>query len=452
MDRLPTEIVSLILDDVSGRHVRGGISSNGNAGIKAMRLCCRQFAELAADYIYSEVWLFANEDSAAKAMTISQHLSYSSMVYSLKIFPKLLSDEFLVKEEYETYIRGLQIYNEGKEYWGFDAEGNRDLSDEQIDAGFAEYTKLYGQQLEFSAKMQAVLNRLLPAFPRLEVLTLGFATQMLEKYDMMSWPGSLRPTKDGSFVYTTPRTLPWLSEQSESVVRWPPLHGLALCCDNAFLNFSPEDKDIAMESVMYLSHLSLEVWSNDYDVLVNVIESGKLREFLEWTSGSEGLCQCDPTYPWVTNPPQGLLILSLSLGETWNSPGSLSDILGTIHWPCLQKFELTSFSFSLKELIDFFNRHRSSLLYLGLNEVILRTGSWYEVFTGMRGPKALRTLHLRSLLLGDYQREDDEFFREHGDDRELLEAVTKYVFEGEAWPSTLPRGFKREVGEVLGDP
>ena len=143
MDRLPTEIVRLILDDVSGRHVRGGISSNGNAGIKAMRLCCRQFAELAADYLYSEVWLFANEDSAANAMAISQHLSYSSMVYSLKIFPKLLSDEFLVKEEYETYIRGLQVYNEGKEHWGFDAEGSRDLSDEQIDAGFAEYTKLY---------------------------------------------------------------------------------------------------------------------------------------------------------------------------------------------------------------------------------------------------------------------------------------------------------------------
>lgn len=152
-----------------------------------------------------------------------------------------------------------------------------------------------------------------------------------------------------------------------------PLHSLALRCGNAFLNFSPEDKDIAMESVMYLSHLSLEVWSNDCDVLVNVIESGKLREFLEWTSGSQGLCQCD-TYPWVANPPQGLLSLSFWLGETWESPGSLSDILGTIHWPCLQKFEPTSFSFSLKELIDFFNRHRSSLLYLGLNEVTLRTG------------------------------------------------------------------------------
>lgn len=69
----------------------------------------------------------------------------------------------------------------------------------------------------------------------------------------------------------------------------------------------------------------------------------------------------------------------------------------------------------------------------------------------MRGPKALRTLHLRSLIWGDYQREDEDFFREHGDDREFLEAVTKYVFDGEAWPSTLPRGFKREVGEVHGD-
>ena len=138
-----------------------------NAGIKAMRLCCRQFAELAADYLYSEVWLFANEDSAANAMAISQHLSYSSMVYSLKIFSKLLSDEFFVKEEYGNYIRGLQVYNEGKEHWGFDAEGNRDHPDEQIDAGFAEYTKLYEQQLEFSAKVQAVLNRLLSAFPQI---------------------------------------------------------------------------------------------------------------------------------------------------------------------------------------------------------------------------------------------------------------------------------------------
>ena len=141
---------------MSGRFFRGGISCNGNAGIKALRLCCRQVAELAADYLYSEVWLFANEDSAAKAMAISRHLSYSSMVSSFKIFPKLLFDELLVKEEYETCIRGLRIYNEDREHLGFVVEGNRHLPDEQIDAGFAEYAKLYEQQLD---------NYLLPAFP-----------------------------------------------------------------------------------------------------------------------------------------------------------------------------------------------------------------------------------------------------------------------------------------------
>ena len=68
------------------------------------------------------------------------------MVRVLKIFPKFLSTKLLVREDYEAWVREITFTGNSREGWGFDTDGKRALSQEQLDAGFAEYNKIHEQQ------------------------------------------------------------------------------------------------------------------------------------------------------------------------------------------------------------------------------------------------------------------------------------------------------------------
>ena len=54
------------------------------------------------------------------------------MVRVLKIFPKLLSADLLVKEDYEMCVKDFTFTGEGRETLGFDIDGKRNLSQEQL--------------------------------------------------------------------------------------------------------------------------------------------------------------------------------------------------------------------------------------------------------------------------------------------------------------------------------
>lgn len=76
------------------------------------------------------------EDSFANLKALADHPSYGRIVRVLKFFPKLLSADSLVKEDYEACVKGIKFTSDSPERWGLDIDRERALSQDQLDAGF----------------------------------------------------------------------------------------------------------------------------------------------------------------------------------------------------------------------------------------------------------------------------------------------------------------------------
>lgn len=177
---MPPEILRFILLELAEIEYDNYESAVPITDIKALRLSCRAFADLAPEYLFHDIWLYMEEDSLAKLKALTDHPIYARMVRTLKIFPKLLSADLLVKEDYEICVRDITFTGEGRETWGFDIDGKRKLSQEQLDAGFLEYNKLHGQQVHAKTRADTLLHHALAAFTGLRAITAGFVDEIFD--------------------------------------------------------------------------------------------------------------------------------------------------------------------------------------------------------------------------------------------------------------------------------
>jgi len=161
-----------------------------NKNIKAMRLCCRKFTQLAAPYLYRELWLYMHEDSYAKIKAIADHVDYRHMVERLKFFPKLLALDLAPKEDHESDVKALTYTGEDRELLGYDAEGACPLSQEQLDAGYVSYTISFEKQKKLRERMKAGrLDALISQFTKLDIFDIGFVQEVLNYEPMRRRPG-----------------------------------------------------------------------------------------------------------------------------------------------------------------------------------------------------------------------------------------------------------------------
>lgn len=108
----------------------------------------------------------------------------------------------------------------------------------------------------------------------------------------------------------------------------------------------------------------------------------------------------------------------------------LADVVGSISWPHLRKFSITTISAECTELVDFILRHADTLEYLELNEISL-DGEWHECFSGFAG-RLPRLEHVQ--LRGAFE-EDDDFFCYFGGiyssrGNKYSQKVAQYILEG----------------------
>ena len=73
MDRMPPEIVRSILLELSEIEYADYESAVPITDIKALRLSCRAFADLAPESLFHDAWLYMEEDSFAKLKALADH-------------------------------------------------------------------------------------------------------------------------------------------------------------------------------------------------------------------------------------------------------------------------------------------------------------------------------------------------------------------------------------------
>ena len=111
----------------------------------------------------------------------------------------------------------------------------------------------------------------------------------------------------------------------------------------------------------------------------------------------------------------------------------VSQIFGDKTWPHLRHLELDGFWASASELSNLFRRHKSTLDILVLRNVLLDSGSWYQVLADLRGG-ALRDISVGHLRRGGF----DLDFHDYSDDPEFIplpeaHPLLTFLFKGGPW-------------------
>lgn len=411
--------------------------------LKALRLCCRAFAILTPPYLYRDLWLYMEEDSFARLKAVASHPKYRLMVRVLKIFPKLLSSNLLIKEDYEECVKAINFTGDGHEQWGFDANGNRNLSHEQLDDGFAQYTRLCENQQDTLSKAQDLLSDALSAFAGLRWVTPGFVDELLNDDTIMSNPKGKIPT----MARTTHMAVAcegWQIEMHDWEDSFTVLaalasseckiYGLNLVNDagafDAIFIDLPEDVYGAARKVLrHVRSLSMQISTREdtMEELHNVLENDCCANFLGLATNIEDL--------------------RISCGVQQNFYLHLEHVFGTTGWSNLRYFFVSAVWANLDQLHGFMERHRETLEDIQLHRIILESGSWKKVFAGMRGRKALKRakfndLWTQNLLVKcDSPSESLESMLWREEWQALLDG---FIFGGKDWPSELDAVFSVE--------
>lgn len=393
MNRLPVEVAIIILDELYPIHDPDEIPKIPLANLKAMRLSCRLFAELAGNYLFHCVWLYIDEDSFVKLTALSEHPTLRHKVETLKVFSKLLSADLLRKKDYETCVKAITTTVKGREAWGFDVDGNRTLTQEQLDAGFAEYHHHHNSQVDFQCKTEDLLQAALTAFTNLSWISNGFLIEILDSNDKV-------PSQQSRVSDIACKTLParncrgWKSDvhdvddalmliraiaRSDCDCLTLDLGTLYGSYDYLFLEFSPQNRGFAKQALQKVLRLGISLLSTNDKKFEQMLNAGRLSQFLSWGTMLETLVVTNAGIDFIVTLPQ---------------------VFGTGNWNNLRSLSPSGFVVAFVDLSNLFELFSETLQSLSIECITLCTGSWYRGFIAIRDMQkkgALKKFHPQHL-------------------------------------------------------
>ncbi len=436
MDRLPPEILCYVLEySTWGHKGENAPAPNGPTimTLKALRLCCRTFAELGARYLFARLSVYMTDSSFLKMRNIAEHPVYSHMVHELEIFPRLLS--FLLDEDYYR-----------KEVWDLlDVEADAlhyPLSTEEVDATYGRFEGIWEDQMRLSGNVETRLRAAMDYFTQLHSMTsctrqeheMSQSRQLAlpNEQSLDGGPRTHRGEYWDNYGNNTDDTISIIRAIASS----RPLNSGILRGGVIFRSFSldfvrlsAEDLGLIKRIVTRLTSFSVNVRNDETNIGIPV-ELGDCRRLLEWS---------------------GPKLERLSVVNLANDGFSLSfaRVFGTIHWPRLSWLSLSNFRVHSHELITFLQRHTSTLAKLHLQQIVLLSASWLRVFTEIRGG-ALTAIEIQRLQVSDTEAQFCGCRCDACDETESWEVWQKdlnlFIIGDGLWPSkVLPSFLTRKV-------
>jgi len=132
-----------------------------------------------------------------------------------------------------------------------------------------------------------------------------------------------------------------------------------------------------------------------------------------------------------------ILVINLQchqLSNAWVDENDLDSTLGSGVWHHLRHLELRGINTSEHQLADMIYRHRETLQYLTLSDIVLKAGNWHSFFRNMR--VVLCKSHLSR---ANFHLAGSLYFRGSSSN------------EGLCWDLTYSDSSKRNLGELLAD-
>lgn len=394
--------------------------------LKALRLCCRTFAELGTRYLFAQLSVYMTESSFIKMRTIAEHPVYSHMVHELNICPRLL-DVFYDSHEYEMRIRMLLHPNPEQ------------ISNEEVDAAYGRFMEIWNDQITLSGRTETGLRAAMDGFTHLHSVTssnwreyeMSYDRQLavpnknanngiLRMYHDDYWEGYEHITEDAMII-------------TRATVSSSPLISGTLRRADIFGTFWLDLLDLSTEDLEWIKRLVTHL--NCFDLTMCT------GEMASWEDFSVESDRCRRVLESSADCLERLSVVDLGMYEC---KAAFAHIFGKIHWPRLSWFSLEGFYIHGNELITFLEGHRSTLKNLHLRKIILMSASWYKVFNELRSG-VLLSIEFERLRVVD---PEETFF---GSDRHDVEEISRkrlkaFIIDKQPWPSAvLPAGLSREV-------
>ncbi|MCJ1460085.1 hypothetical protein MMC28_010464 [Mycoblastus sanguinarius] len=386
MNGIPQEVLNLIICKSSDEKWPPIPEKDADsvAFIKALRLCSKKLAIVAAEHLYKEVLLHFTEESYAKMEAISHHPTYKLFVRGLHIVPKSISGPRLDREKFEQWLRGERLLVDGEDVYchsqatfgprcfHLDIPKSIDLTPEVIDSHFIQYSSLYCKQEELLHKAESMLQTAVGHFSHLNRVESGLDwyynrrkqddTQSNEAIIDREWK-----YKSCQYKFDVDQGVMVL----RAVAKGRTFSGSQLHAGQLFRDLDtmimeipdPEERALIhqlMSNAKIFKHIF-----NGRDIYgVNrLINSGECATFLQNMEQLECLS--------LQFPPMFTI--------------NISSVMGSATWPHLTSLCLVRLSVDYSDLNGLLRRHKPTLKCLTLRDLWLQDEDWYAIFADLRG-------------------------------------------------------------------
>ena len=424
---MPLEIVRMILIELYPSSRPDELKISSNASIKAARLCCALFADLAAEHLYRDLWVYMEKQSFANLESISRHPKYRHMVQTIKFFPRLLSSDLLCRAAYENCVTAISYEGHDDVQMSADSDGKRKLSQQQLDDGFAEYLRLYDEQCEIISKAEELLYSDVSRLHGLWWFSIGFVYEILDKGLTLNrlgrigemarktlliescdgWANDVFDTECAAMIFRTLakselqlHALDLYNSHGSLYINWPTL--------------STDSHDLMKMVLAPLKRLSFNLDSRDPDEIERALEAGHCRKSLQCAKDLE----------------------SIDIEDSCFEGYAFHDLFSTFRWGHLKTLSLSGFCVASEELTNLLRRHSLTLKTVILTQIELTSGSWFRVLSEIKRWCTLQSITLSDVLYSDGE---DEYFP-GGCTYDFSEPLALFMCRGGPWLSPFPQG------------
>lgn len=432
MAALAPELQHLIISQVALEYVHypdKGEFKKDLGTLRSLRLANRTLSKVASEYLFEELTLYFTQASHTKMMAIAQHPTYSACVRSIGIAPKAIFGPFLDRNAFGQWFhqaRPLVLCDGYHEGYFHVPERMRYLLTEEarvIDFHHTEYKSLYEKQEQLFAKAGDFLKIAIGCFLRLEKVESTVRTPPTT-YPVPStddafisdlWQDSACRYKydldHGAMILTA------VSQGRSLAATQVEIGDLFYKLDTMIMDLpDPAASGQIQSLVADAKKLNLSIRTSDFAGLRQLLDTGKCERFLGLMKNLESLnCSTHElersSLPYV----------------------AISDVFGNNTWQHLRRLDISRFHTSASNLAKLLSRHKSTLQDLTLQHILLRLGSWHDVFIKLRRG-ALRIIEVHHLSHGDHL---EEFF-DNADSLRLVPISSShplhaFLFRGGSW-------------------
>lgn len=339
MDRLPNEVLGMILDELKPSSLfiwTDMFNSDGRRtirDIKSMRLCSRKFAEVAAKHLFQEIWLCLHSRSFTKASSIMNHRLYSGMVRELQVFP--------VFPALFGYMRGFSFMDDG------------------LDTFYEEQAEpfLLTKDQRRKSNIERFMDSVFASFEKLSAVRFG-----------------------DSAAFTPPRSYCPCQPRYFCNGIFTPTDGYAMFRSVKRARSKFKELQLCMIVSSLTGNLSFDGLKH---LRLNPFVGNRSARFLALCPNLESLC-----------------ITGNSVHDReYCFYDRLGNDLCDIYWPHLKAFSLSHLTVGADEVAEFLRRHKLTLVEVSLSRLAFLTGSLFQLFSDLREMKPCPAVDVADLVV-----------------------------------------------------